>query len=154
VQLHQPAIQQRFEALGASLLVVSFSEQQVLADWVSFFRAAFLERSYRERSIDLPKSILDRTIFLSNPDLSAYHAYGLGTMRVSRAFRLKNLWQYARWSTQRKVITKWYGNPFQRGGDFVIGAKGLITLAHSGADQSDRPAAEEIVKALGHNRLQ
>jgi len=129
-------------------LVVSFSELPVLADWVPFFRSAFLERNYQKHSIDLPDSIFSRTTFLSDPDLSAYHAYGLDTMPIYRAFGIGNLRRYARWFKEGKVITKWYGNPFQRGGDFVIGTSGLITLAHSGVDQSDRPGAEAIVNAL------
>jgi hypothetical protein len=36
----------------------------------------------------------------------------------------------------------------QRGGNFVVGRDGHLTLAHTGRDQSDRPEPAEILAAL------
>ena len=148
MQLHQPSVQRQFQKLNATLVVVSFSGASVLAEWVAFFRTEFLARSYRENGLELPDSVFARTIFLSDPELTAYHAYGLGRMSPLRAFGFKNLWRYVRWSFQGKLIAKWYGDPFQRGGDFVVGSNGLITLAHTGPDQANRPAPQRIIEAL------
>ena len=148
MQLHQPTVLRQFQALNATLVAVSFSEEKVLAGWTGFFRTEFLARSYRENGIEMPDSIFAGTIFLSDPELTAYHAYGLGRMPPLRAFGLKTIAQYVRWSFQGKLIAKWYGNPFQRGGDFVVGSNGLITLAHTGPDQANRPAPQRIIEAL------
>ncbi len=148
MQLHQPEVQTQFQTLNATLLVVSFSEEKELKDWVGFFRTEFLARSYRENGIELPDSIFARTIFLSDPDLAAYHAYGLGRISPLRVLGFKNFWPYVRWSFQGKLIPKWYGDPFQGGGDFVIGSEGLITLSHAGRYQSDRPSPQSIIEAL------
>ena len=148
MQLHQPGILRKFSELDAALVVVSFSEPEALRGWADFFRGEFLARSYRERGAEVPDSVFERTFFLSDPELTGYHAYGLGRLALKRAFAPKNLWRYVRWSFQRKVITKWYGDPFQRGGDFVIGSGGRITLAHAGRDQADRPSPDQIVEAL------
>ena len=148
MQLHQPEVQRQFQTLDATLIVVSFSEEKVLAEWLGFFRTEFLATSYRENGVELPDSVFAGTRFLSDPELAAYHAYGLARMSPLRAFGFKNLRQYVRWSFQGKLIAKWYGDPFQRGGDFVVGLNGLLTLAHTGPDQANRPSAERIVEAL------
>lgn len=150
MQLHQPDVLRRVEALDARTLVVSFADLERLRQWVPYFRRQFLEPSYEQRGLalsSLTPDPLERTRFLSDATRAVYHAYGLGRNAVWRVYGPGILWRYLRWGIQGKPV-RIRDDTLQRGGDFVVGRDGLLTLAHTGRDQSDRPVTEAILAAL------
>lgn len=148
MQLHQPSVLDEIARTGAALLVVSFADLDKLRDWVPYFRQYFLEPYYKERGLSLTDDVFSHTRFLSDPKLTAYHAYGLGRNSALRVYGLRIVWQYFRWGLQRKPLRMPGGDTLQRGGDFVVNAQMRLALAHVGHDQSDRPAASDVLAAL------
>jgi hypothetical protein len=150
VQLHQPDILHTLAALDAHILVVSFADLERLRHWVPYFRGRFLEPSH-DRHESLPSSPLrdpfERTRFLSDSARTVYHAYGLGRNAIWRVYGPGILWQYLKWGLQGKPIHI-RDDTLQRGGNFVVGRDGLLTLAHTGRDQSDRPSSDAILAAI------
>ena len=134
-------------ARDAQLLVFSFAEEERLRQWLPYFQREFLAPAYAERGLALPADPFARTRFVADPARAVYHAYGLGRNTVWRVYGPQILWQYARWGAQGKTL-KLNDDARQRGGDFVVGRDGRLTLAHSGRDQSDRPPTERIIEAL------
>ena len=146
-RLHQPSVLAQLAALKASLLVISFAELDYLRRWVDHFRQNILEPSYQEQGVNCPQPF-ERTRFLANPDRSVYHAYGLGQNSPREVYSFKILRQYARWKAAGKPVELPSQDALQRGGDFVTGPSGRLTLAHTGRNQSERPPVEEILAAM------
>jgi hypothetical protein len=134
-------------AHDARLLVFSFANEERVRQWIPFFQSQFLEPAYTERGLTLPPDPFERTHFLADPSRMVYHAYGLGRNSVWRVYGPHILWQYARWGMQGKTL-RLNDDALQRGGDFVVGRDGRLTLAHTGRDQSDRPSPQQIIAAL------
>lgn len=149
MQLHRPEVLTELTALEAHLLVISFAPLEHLRLWVPHFQENFLEPWYAEHAQPWPADLFARTRFLTDPNLAAYHAYGLGRNSVVKVYGPGILWQYVRWGIQGKPIHKPTEDPLQRGGDFVVDRAGQLTLAHLGRDQADRPPIADILGALG-----
>ncbi len=147
MQLHQPDVLDQLAAFDARLLVVSFADLGRLTHWVAYFHRRFLAPAYAERGVAAPANPFGRTGFLADPDRGVYHAYGLGRNSALRVYGPRILWQYVKWGVQGKPISV-RDDTLQRGGDFVVGRDGRLTLAHTGRDQSDRPPPEVILAAL------
>lgn len=150
MQLHQPNFQHELAALDARLLVLSFADLERLRHWVPYFRRRFLDPSYAQEGIapaDRPADPFARTRFLADPTRAVYHAYGLGRNTVWRVYGPRILWQYLHWGVQGKPIGI-RDDTLQRGGNFVVGRTGRLTLAHTGRNQADRPSPEAILAAL------
>ncbi|CAA9580470.1 MAG: hypothetical protein AVDCRST_MAG88-3259 [uncultured Thermomicrobiales bacterium] len=147
MQLHQPAPLDEIAALDARVVVVSFAPLSRLVRWVPHFREHFLVPSYEGLGMS-PADPFARTRFVADPLLAAYHAYGLGRNSALRVYGPGILLQYARWALGGKSIKKPQEDPLQRGGDFVIGRDGHVTLAFVGRDQSERPAVTDLLAAL------
>ncbi|HWP41792.1 MAG TPA: hypothetical protein VNO14_01060 [Blastocatellia bacterium] len=148
MQLHRPQVIEGFRAASARLLVVSFAPLAELEEWAPYFRQTFLERDYEKQSLRLPETVFSHTRFLSDPELSAYHAYGLGRHSVFEAYGPRIVWQYLRWIAEGKPLRIPRQDTLQRGGDFVVGRDGRLTLAQVGRDQSVRPRVSDILSAL------
>jgi alkyl-hydroperoxide reductase/thiol specific antioxidant family protein len=145
--LCQPEFQAALAARDARLFVLSFAPEERLRQWIPFFQTTFLAPAYDERSLVVPETVFARTRFLVDPERAVYHAYGLGQNTVWRVYGPRILWQYARWWARGKPI-RLNDDALQRGGNFVVGGDGHLTLAHTGRDQADRPAPEAILAAL------
>jgi hypothetical protein len=131
----------------ARLLVFSFADEERLRRWIPYFQRQLLTPASAERGLAVPDAIFDRTRFLADPSRAAYHAYGLGRNTVWRVYGPRILWQYARWGIQGKPI-ELNDDALQRGGNFVVGRDGRLSLAHTGRDQADRPTPHAILAAL------
>jgi alkyl-hydroperoxide reductase/thiol specific antioxidant family protein len=131
----------------AYLLVISFADQERLRAWTPFFNRQFLAPAYARRGLTPPEDVFARTRFLADPSRMVYRAYGLGRNSVWRVYGPRIVWQYIKWGMQGKPI-RLTDDALQRGGNFVVGRDGLLTLAHTGRDQSDRPTPEAILRAL------
>lgn len=148
MQLHQPEVLDKLASLDAQLLIVSFAALPHLQKWLPHFKANFLEPSYESRNLMIDENVFQRSQFLADPALTAYHAYGLGRNSLLKVYGPRILWQYVRWAIQGKPIKRPAEDPLQRGGDFVVGRDGRLTFAHLGRDQSDRPPVTAILGAL------
>jgi hypothetical protein len=147
VQLHQPTVLEALAALDAQLLVISFAELSRLGHWVPYFVRSFLAPDYEKRGLTLPADPFARTRFLADPTRVVYHAYGLGRNSVLRVYGPRILWHYGRaWMQGRPPSVQ--ADPLQRGGNFVVGRDGTLTLSHTGRDQADRPSPDAILAAL------
>jgi hypothetical protein len=148
VQLHHPDSQTELAKRDGPLLVLSFAPLQELTDWVSFFQKHFLEKYFKEQRLEPPDDFFTRTRFLSDSELRAYHAYGLGRHAVWKAYGPKIVWQYLHFIAQGKPLRMPNADTLQKGGDFVVNREGRLTLSHIGIDQSDRPKVIDILAAL------
>jgi hypothetical protein len=136
------------EMLDARILVVSFASLEKTAEWIPFLRSEFLEKQYRREGISPAENLFARTTFAADPELTAYQAFGLGRHSVLEAYGPRIVWQYLRWIAQGKPLKMTRQDTLQRGGDFVIGRNGLITLSRVGRDQAERPTIPQILAAL------
>lgn len=149
MQLHLPPVAAEIAALDARLLVLSFAPLDRLQAWLPRFRTEFVQARYRESGRAMPSDVFSRTRFLADPERAVYHAYGLGRNSVLRVYGPRIIWQYVRWALAGRPIARPTEDTLQRGGDFVVGCAGRLTLAHVGRDQSDRPPASALLAALG-----
>lgn len=148
MQLHLPTVLDELAALQAQVLVVSFAPLPRLRAWVPFFRDSFLLPRYAALGLTPPADPFARTRFLSDPALTAYHAYGLGRNSRLRVYGPRILLQYARWALRGRPLRHIQEDALQRGGNFVVGRDGRLTFAHTGRDQADRPPVSALLAAL------
>ena len=148
MQLHQPNVLEQLANLEANMLVLSLATLPRLQQWVAHFQANFLEPSYVKYTLPDRFNPFSHTRFLADPDLVAYHAYGLGQNRPEEVYSREILRQYARWRAEGRPVQKPLEDPLQRGGDFVINRANRLTLAHTGHNQTVRPSSAEILAAL------
>jgi hypothetical protein len=111
-----------------------------------FFNRQSLQPAYAHHGLTPPEDVVTRIRFLADPSRAVYHAYGLGRNSVWRVYGPRILRQYIKWGMQGKPI-RLTDDTLQRGGNFVVGRDGRLTLAHTGRDQFDRPAPEAILGA-------
>jgi len=85
---------------------------------------------------------------VSDPTRAAYQAFGLGSAGWVTLFGPRVVLEYL------GLMAKGYrpmgsdSDVHQLGGDFVIDADRRIVFAHRSNDPADRPAAEELLRAL------
>ena len=147
MQLHQPAVLTRLDALDARLVVFSFAPLERLRAWLPHFQQNFLTPSYEESGMKVADPFA-RTAFVADSSLTIYRAYGLGRNSRREVYGLKILRQYARWAAEGKPVKPPPEDPLQRGGDFVVGRDGRLTLSHTGRNQAERPSVAQILRAL------
>jgi hypothetical protein len=148
VQLHQPEILEKTAALDGRWLIISFAPLSYLQRWVPHFQANFLEPYAEERGIKLPPDPFALSRFAADPNLEVYRTYGLGRNSILKSYGPQILGQYVRWAAEGKPIRMPAQDTLQRGGNFVIGRNGRLTLAHTGRDQSDRPSLDALLAAM------
>lgn len=156
MQLHLPPVIQELATLDAHLLAISFAPLPRLEQYMRYLRDTLIPRGYRERGLELPAdrdSHFARTQFASDPALAAYHAYGLGRNSALRVYGPRIIWQYVVWGLRGRRIRFGGEDTLQRGGNFVVGGDGHLTLAHTGRDQADRPPIPAILDALRRGRV-
>ena len=151
MQLHLSPVLQELAALDAHLLVISFAPLPRLERYTRYLRDTLIPLGYRERGLSLPPdrdALFARTRFASDPALAVYHAYGLGRNSIVRVYGPRIVWQYLLWGLRGRRIRLGSDDTLQRGGNFVVGRDGRLTLAHTGRDQADRPPIVAILDAL------
>lgn len=121
------AHQSEIEALHANVVTVSFGTPYWAQAWLQETRSPFP--------------------FLLDPDRISYQAYGLESS-VLRSWSPANLWYYAKARRQKRETFGQRGDPHQLGGDFIIDMQGVIRLAHPSREPTDRPAIDQILRAL------
>lgn len=117
----------QLEALGASVVLISFGTHSQAAKWIEETRVPF-------------------DLWL-DPDRTAYRAYGLD--RSLRRAWAPRVWRaYARLMASGRAWRGIQGDSGQLGGDFIVGPDGRIRLAHRSTDPTDRPSAEDLLQFL------
>lgn len=117
----------QLEALGASVVLISFGTQSLAAKWIKETRVPF-------------------DLWL-DPDRAAYRAYGL-ERSLRRAWAPRVWWAYARLMASGRAWRGIQGDSGQMGGDFIVGPDGRIRLAHRSTDPTDRPSVQDLLQLL------
>jgi hypothetical protein len=84
---------------------------------------------------------------LSDPQLAAYRAFGMGRNHVLRVYGPAILAHYALLALRGKSLPKTHDDVLQRGGDVILGADGRVAMLHVGRDQRDRPTLSSLARA-------
>lgn len=148
MQLHQPETLAQIASLDGRLLVVSFAPLAEFTDWTGYFQKHSLRPYYKDHNLDIGPGTLSRTQFVADPELGVYHAYGMGRYSRWTAYGPSIVRQYLKFLFQGKPLRLPSQDTLQRGGDFVIGRDGRLTLSHVGTDQSDRPLVSDLLAAM------
>ena len=115
------------DALGAAVLLITFAP----APWP--------ERWLEETGAPFP--------LLLDPDRAVYRAYGL-RRDIWNCWHPRMFWIYFKLMLKGRKLRGIQGDPYQLGGDFVIGPDGIVRLARPSRDPGDRPGVDELVAAL------
>jgi hypothetical protein len=85
---------------------------------------------------------------LSDRELHAYEAYGLGRGPLWRIYRPATIKKYVQLVRSGKKLRRPTEDTRQLGGDFVIGMDGTVRFAHRPVAPDDRPPVTDIIAAL------
>ncbi|MEO5842825.1 MAG: AhpC/TSA family protein [Acidimicrobiales bacterium] len=107
---------------------------------ITFSRADLLA-GYR-RHLDITFSVL------SDKDRHAYRAYGLGRGSLRQIYRPATIKMYVQLMRAGKKLRRPTDDTRQLGGDFVVGADGLLRFAHRPVAPDDRPPVADMIAAL------
>lgn len=128
MQLHQQ--QNELAARDAAVLVISFDP---FADVLEFCRNGQWSCAC-----------------LVDEARAAYRAYGLTRGSWRQTLTPRALAPYARLLLAGRPVRAAPGQDIrQRGGDFVVGRDGRLTLVHASDNPSDRPTVDSIITACG-----
>lgn len=119
---------EKFRQVGADILAVGFAQ------------GASLQRYIEDMRLPFP--------VVSDPERSAYDAYGLRKGGAWAIFGPKTLWAYARLLARGRLPKGIQGDPYQLGGDFVIDGQGLLRFAYRSEDPTDRPSVDTLLEAV------
>ena len=90
---------------------------------------------------------------LSDPDRSAYTAFGFGRGSFARVWLHPAVWwRYARLVAARRRPEPAHEDTLQLGGDVLAGADGRVRWVHRSAGPEDRPTIPQIERALSRDR--
>ncbi len=117
-----------FRAAGAEVAVVSFAQRQAMAYYA------------RDLRVQFP--------LLSDPERTAYIAYGLRKGGLWSIFGPKTIWEYVKLMARGRLFRGIQADPFQLGGDFVIDGTSIVRFAHRSEDPADRPAMDRLLQAV------
>ncbi len=85
---------------------------------------------------------------LSDPERSAYRAYGLSRGSFWTIFGPKIVWTYVKLMARGRLFRGIQADPYQLGGDFVVDGQGILRFAYRSADPADRPSADRLLEAV------
>ena len=115
------------EALLTRVVLISFGSTLGAKTWLEETKAPFL--------------------ILLDPQRIAYRAYGL-ERSLLRSWEPKVWWHYARLILAGQRWRGIQGDSSQLGGDFIVDQNGIIRLAYSSHDPTDRPTISQLMAVL------
>jgi peroxiredoxin len=123
------SLKSEFDRREAAIIVISFAEPQRLAPYQKHHQWPF--------------------VMLGDPKRIAYQAFALKRLSWLRVFSPSTLRLYFRLLREGKKLQS-YGKDdyYQAGGDFLIDRNGNILFAHRSRDPADRPAPEQLLRAI------
>ncbi|MEI7555030.1 hypothetical protein [Candidatus Chlorohelix sp.] len=148
MQLHQPNFIEQLVTLKARLLVISFAPPEHFRKWREYWKQIHLAPEIAEKRTPEVNQLLQQTVFLNDPLLKVYRAYGLGKYSMLTVYGPSVLAKYTLYAAQGKKILKTREDVLQKGGDFAVSAEGKITFAYSGRNQLDRPHPQILLDSL------
>ena len=116
--------QEELELLNVEVLIISFSTLPAAQAWLEETCSPF-------------RMLLD-------PECSVYQAYEL-ERSLWRSWNLRTIWRYVQLLTSGRRWRGIQGDSAQLGGDFIVGADGIVRLAYRSHDPTDRPPVEQIL---------
>ena len=119
--------QDELKRLNAEVLIISFSTQTSARAWL-------------EETCMLFPLLLD-------PERAVYGDYGLGRSWL-RSWNLNTGWLYIRLLLSGRQWRGIQGDSAQLGGDFIVDAEGIVRLAYSSHDPTDRPPVDDLLAIL------
>lgn len=117
-----------FERLGAQVVVISFVKPDRLKQYLG--RRAWTMR------------------VLSDPELKAYHAFGLERASWLRMLRPRALLVYMQLILRGKMPQRPQEDVHQLGGDFILDPSGRVIYEYRSEDPTDRPTPTELLEVL------
>jgi hypothetical protein len=85
---------------------------------------------------------------LGDEDREAYRAYRLGRGSLRQIYRPATIKKYLQLMRAGKRLRRPTEDTRQLGGDFVVGADGLLRFAHRPVAPDDRPAPADLIAAF------
>lgn len=85
---------------------------------------------------------------LRDPERAAYRAFGFGRPGALRIWAPRTLAFYARRLLRGQLPRHFQSDPFQLGGDVLVGPEGSPCLTYRSDQPADRPSVDAIVQAL------
>ncbi len=119
---------EEFRAAGAEVAAVSFAQSKALLPYADNLRLPFP--------------------LLSDPERSAYKAYGLLRGSFWSIFGPKTVWEYVKLISHGRLFRGIQADPFQLGGDFVIDGRGVVRFAYRSEEPTDRASADRLLQAV------
>jgi peroxiredoxin len=120
--------EREFEALGASVVAVTFEPHTAISRFV-------------------PREGVAAPV-LSDPDRQAYRAFGLRRGRAVQVWTWGALKAYLKGALHGRLPRVPNDDIAQLGGDFVLDAEGTVVWAYRSKDPSDRPPPEDILRVV------
>jgi len=117
-------VQEEFERLNVEVLIISFGTLTSVQAWLEETCSPFH--------------------LLLDPERKVYNAYGL-ERSFWRSWNLRTIWRYVQLLTSGRRWRGIQGDSAQLGGDFIIGADGIVRLAYRSQDPTDRPPVEQLL---------
>ena len=102
----------------------------------------------RDRLFQLSRQLQLPFQLLSDPERGVYRTYGLASGNLSRVFGPGTIWAYIKLLARGRWYHFQKSDLRQLGGDFVIGANGIVRYQHRSAAPHDRPPAERLLEVL------
>jgi hypothetical protein len=89
-----------------------------------------------------------KATLLSDPDWSAYRAYGFGRAGIRALLAPRHLLDYARLLARGRRLERPRQDVFELGGDVLVDARGRLAWIYRSRRPDDRPSIGEILAAL------
>jgi len=119
--------QEELERLSAKVLIVTFGTFPAAQEWLAETCSPFQ--------------------LLLDPERKVYDTYSLDRS-LWRSWNLRTMWRYVQLLSTGRQWRGIQGDSAQLGGDFIIGADGIVRLAYRSRDPVDRPQVEQIVTII------
>jgi peroxiredoxin len=119
--------QEELERLNAKVLIVTFGTFPAAQEWLAETCSPFQ--------------------LLLDPERKVYDAYSLD-YSLWRSWNLRTMWRYVQLLSTGRQWRGIQGDSGQLGGDFIIGADGIVRLAYRSRDPVDRPPVEQIMTII------
>ena len=122
----------KLEKFGVQAIVISFSSR-----WL--FEA--FAKDYAHPNF----------IFLRDPDLKAYKAFGLKKAKLSEMLNPGVALKYFSLILKGEKIKKTSEDVYQLGGNFILDPDGSVIYSHPSKHPNDRPSIQELIEVFKKN---
>jgi hypothetical protein len=118
----------KLEGRGVHVLAVAFESAEQVGDFVARDKPGFP--------------------VLRDPERAAYRAFGFGRPGALRIWAPRTLAFYARKLLRGQLPRHFQSDPFQLGGDVLVGPEGSPCWVYRSDEPADRPSVDSILQVL------